>query len=66
MPSLSILFFRSKSANDIYLRVMVSDDEANVQLRMKYLGDNKPALTVVCCQLLDPKWKLEVEAMAAK
>lgn len=43
-----------------------ADDEANVQLRVKYLGDNKPALTVVCCQLLDPKWKLEVEAMAAK
>jgi 2-iminobutanoate/2-iminopropanoate deaminase len=43
-----------------------ADDEANVQLRMKYLGDNKPALTVVCCRLLDPRWRLEVEAMAAK
>lgn len=41
-------------------------DEANVQLRMKYLGDHQPAGTVICCQLLDPKWKLEVEAMAAK
>lgn len=41
-------------------------DEANVRLRMKYLGDNRPASTVVCCQLLDSKWKLEVEAMAAK
>jgi 2-iminobutanoate/2-iminopropanoate deaminase len=41
-------------------------DEANVRLRMKYLGDNKPALTVVCCQLLLPEWKLEVEAMAAR
>lgn len=40
-------------------------DEPNVQLRMKYLGDHRPALTVVCCQLLDPAWKLEVEAMAA-
>ena len=38
---------------------------ANVRLRMKYLGDNRPALTVVCCQLLLPEWKLEVEAMAA-
>lgn len=41
-------------------------DEANVGLRVKYLGSHKPALTVVCCQLLDPKWKLEMEAMAAR
>ncbi|HEY7411683.1 MAG TPA: RidA family protein [Vicinamibacteria bacterium] len=41
-------------------------DEANVRLRVKYLGSHRPALTVVCCQLLDPRWKLEVEAMAAK
>jgi len=43
-----------------------SYDEANVRLRVKYLGDHCPASTVVCCQLLDPRWKLEVEAMAAK
>ena len=41
-------------------------DEPNVRLRVKYLGTNQPASTVVCCQLLDPKWKLEIEAMAAK
>jgi 2-iminobutanoate/2-iminopropanoate deaminase len=41
-------------------------DEANVRLRIKYLGDHQPSSTVVCCQLLDPRWKLEVEAMAAK
>jgi enamine deaminase RidA (YjgF/YER057c/UK114 family) len=41
-------------------------DEANVRLRVKYLGDHQPASTVVCCQLLDPRWKLEMEAMAAK
>jgi 2-iminobutanoate/2-iminopropanoate deaminase len=41
-------------------------DEANVALRRKYLGDHQPSLTVVCCQLLDPRWKLEVEAMAAE
>ncbi len=41
-------------------------DEANVRLRVKYLGNHQPALTVVCCQLLDPKWKVEIEAMAAK
>jgi enamine deaminase RidA (YjgF/YER057c/UK114 family) len=32
---------------------------------MKYLGNNQPALTVVCCQLLEPRWKLEIEAVAA-
>lgn len=42
------------------------DREANTRLRMKYLGDHRPALTVVCSQLLDPSWKLEIEAMAAK
>ena len=55
--------------NIISIRTYLADpsyDEANVQLRMKYMGDNKPASTVVCCQLLEPKWKLEVEAMAAK
>ena len=41
------------------------DDEANVRLRVKHLGRHEPSLTVVCCRLLDPRWKLEVEAMAA-
>jgi enamine deaminase RidA (YjgF/YER057c/UK114 family) len=41
-------------------------DEPNVQLRQKYLGDHRPASTVVCATLLDPRWKLEVEAMAAE
>ena len=56
-------------SNLVSIRTYLGDpsyDEANVQLRMKYLGNNQPASTVVCCQLLDPKWKLEVEAMAAK
>src|ERR1700748_896593 len=55
--------------NVISIRTYLADpsyDEANVQLRIKHMGDNKPASTVICCQLLDPKWKLEVEAMAAK
>jgi 2-iminobutanoate/2-iminopropanoate deaminase len=43
-----------------------ADDEANVRLRVKYLGTHRPALTVVCCRLLDPRWKLEMEAMAAR
>jgi enamine deaminase RidA (YjgF/YER057c/UK114 family) len=41
------------------------DDEANVRMRMKHLEGHAPASTVVCCQLLDPLWKLEVEAVAA-
>ncbi|MBI5929437.1 MAG: RidA family protein [Chloroflexi bacterium] len=41
-------------------------DEANIKLRQKYLDSHQPALTVVCAQLLDPKWKLEMEAMAAE
>jgi 2-iminobutanoate/2-iminopropanoate deaminase len=40
--------------------------EAHTQMRMKYLGDHKPSVTVVCAQLLLPEWKLEMEAMAAK
>jgi 2-iminobutanoate/2-iminopropanoate deaminase len=40
-------------------------DEANVRMRVKHLGTHEPASTVVCCQMLDPKWKLEIEAMAA-
>lgn len=53
----------------VSLRTYLADpkfDEANVQLRVKYLGSHQPSSTVVCCQLLDPKWKLEIEAMAAK
>jgi 2-iminobutanoate/2-iminopropanoate deaminase len=41
-------------------------DEANVRLRRKYLGHHEPASTVICCQLLDPHWKIEMEAMAAE
>jgi enamine deaminase RidA (YjgF/YER057c/UK114 family) len=55
-------------ANIISLRTYLANpayDEPNVQLRMKYLGATQPSLTVVCCQLLDPKWKLEIEAVAA-
>lgn len=40
-------------------------DEPNVRLRMKYLGNSHPASTVICCQLLESKWKLEIEAVAA-
>ncbi|MCI0550019.1 MAG: RidA family protein [Anaerolineae bacterium] len=54
--------------NIVSLRTYLSNpeyDEPNVKLRMKYLGNNQPASTVICCQLLEPKWKLEIEAVAA-
>jgi 2-iminobutanoate/2-iminopropanoate deaminase len=54
--------------NLVSLRTYLADpqyDEANVRLRVKHLGTHQPASTVVCCRLLDPKWKLEIEAMAA-
>lgn len=54
--------------NIISLRTYLASpeyDEANVKLRVKYLGDNEPASTVICCQLLETKWKLEIEAIAA-
>jgi 2-iminobutanoate/2-iminopropanoate deaminase len=53
----------------ISIRTYLADpsyDEANVQLRMKYMRDHRPASTVICCKLLETKWKLEVEIMAAK
>ena len=53
----------------VSIRTYLADpahDEANVRLRVKYLGTHQPASTVVCCRLLDPRWKLEVEAMAAR
>jgi 2-iminobutanoate/2-iminopropanoate deaminase len=54
--------------NIVSLRTYLADpqyDEANVKLRMKYLKDHQPASTVICCQLLETKWKLEIEVVAA-
>lgn len=56
-------------SNIVSLRTYLASpefDEENVQLRVKYLGDNCPSSTVVCCQLLETKWKLEIEAVAAR
>lgn len=54
--------------NIVSLRTYLSDasyDEANVRMRMKYMGTHRPASTVVCSTLLEAKWKLEIEAVAA-
>jgi 2-iminobutanoate/2-iminopropanoate deaminase len=53
----------------VSLRFYLADpkyDEANVRLRQKHLGSHRPALTVVCARLLEPAWKIEVEAVAAQ
>ena len=65
----SILASASMQLSQIVsLRTYLADpvyDEPNVRKRVQYLGDHKPASTVVCCRLLDPRWKLEIEAVAA-
>jgi enamine deaminase RidA (YjgF/YER057c/UK114 family) len=40
-------------------------DEPNIAMRKEFLGNNAPASTVICCQLLETGWKLEIEAVAA-
>lgn len=37
----------------------------NTQVRLDVLGDHSPALTVIIAGIFDPKWKLEIEAVAA-
>lgn len=54
--------------NLVSLRTYLADpkyDEPNALMRAKQLGTHRVASTVVCCQLLATKWKLEIEAVAA-
>src|SRR5262245_39333948 len=54
--------------NLVSLRTYLADpkfDEPNARMRATQLGSHRVASTVVCCQLLEPKWKLEIEAVAA-
>ena len=56
-------------SNIVQLRFYLADpvyDEPNMRMRQKYMGDNRTALTTICCQLLEPNWKVEIEAVAAK
>lgn len=66
----SILHSANMDYSDIIsLRTYLSSpeyDDENVSFRQKYMGENKPSSTVVCCQLLESAWKLEIEAVAAK
>jgi enamine deaminase RidA (YjgF/YER057c/UK114 family) len=38
--------------------------ELNSRVRQEVLGDHAPALTVVLCELYDPTWVVEIEAVA--
>ncbi len=42
-----------------------ADDEANVRILMRHLGEHRVPRTVICARLLEPAWKIEIEAMAA-
>ena len=55
--------------NLVSLRIYLASPEYrknNGLMLKKYLGNHEPSLTVVCAQLLDPSWLLEIEATAAK
>ncbi len=55
--------------NLIHLRFYLGSreyDAANMRIRDKYLGDHKVALTSFVAGMLEPNWKLEIEATAAK
>lgn len=41
------------------------DDPANVEAIVAHLGDHLAARTVVVQQLLEPAWRVEIEAVAA-
>jgi len=54
--------------NLVSLRTYLADpmfDEPNARIRAEQLGSHRVSSTVVCCTLLEPRWKLEVEAVAA-
>jgi 2-iminobutanoate/2-iminopropanoate deaminase len=68
MPE-SVLASAGMSTTDlVFLRTYLADpslDEANALMREKQLGGHRVSSTVVCCQLLETKWKVEIEAVAA-
>ena len=54
--------------NLVSLRTYLADpsfDEANARIRAEQLGSHRVSSTVVCCRLLESRWKLEIEAVAA-
>ena len=42
-----------------------SHAEVNGRVRREVLGTHRPALTVIVAEIFDPRWLLEIEAIAA-
>ena len=40
--------------------------DANGAIRREFLGEHRPALTVIVAQTLESQWMLEIEAVAAR
>lgn len=56
------------AANLVKVTTFLTDREhaeANSRIRRERLGSHAPALTVMVAQTLDPRWLLEIEALAA-
>ncbi len=54
-------------ADLVHVRTYLSDRshrEVNSDVRREVLGAHKPALTVVICELFEPGWVAEIEAVA--
>ena len=57
------------SADLVSLRFYLADpdfDAGNVAVLMSHLGEHRAARTVICAQLLEPEWLIEMEAIAAQ
>ncbi len=55
-------------ANLVSLRCYLADpadDAENVAILREHLGEHQAARTVICCRLLEPAWRIEIEAVAA-
>jgi enamine deaminase RidA (YjgF/YER057c/UK114 family) len=53
----------------VHVRTYLADRglrEVNTAVRRDVLGDHRPALTVVICELFEPTWVAEIEAVAAR
>lgn len=38
--------------------------DENARIRQEFLGEHRPALTIIVCDIYDPAWLLEIEAIA--
>ncbi|WP_425146478.1 RidA family protein [Deinococcus sp.] len=59
---------RMTPANLVKVTTYLTDSDqidVNGQVRREVLGELEPALTVIIARTLDPRWLLEIEAVAA-